>query len=95
MGLLQQLLNSPHTSSVLVVIGAILTVIGFYQVVRKGFALFFWLFLFAIGIVPLVYVYKGSDLDFISGNLVEAGSQIPEIKDDLLKVWCDKFDNNS
>jgi hypothetical protein len=91
----QQFLNSEHAEIIMLVVGSVLTVFGFIQVVRKGFALVFWLLLFAAGLIPLVYVFKGSDMDFLvstRNQVSEIGSRVPGIKDDVLKVWCDKLD---
>lgn len=92
---IQQILAHPQADFVLVVVGGVLTLIGFIQVVRKGFALFFWLLLFAAGLLPLMYVYQGSNMDFLANTrdkVADIGSLAPGIRDDVLKVWCDKLD---
>ena len=92
---IQQFLAYEHAEIFMLIGGTILTVFGFFQVVRKGLALVFWLFLFAAGLVPLVYVFKGSDMDFLESTrhqVTDLGANMPAIKDDVLKVWCDKLD---
>lgn len=91
----QEFLNHPHADVVLMVVGGLLTVIGFWMVVRKGLALLFALIIFGTGVIPLTYVFKGSDIDFLNnafGRIGEAGSIVPGIRDDVLKSWCDKLD---
>lgn len=79
----------------MLIVGALVAFLGFIQVVRKGFALVFWLVLFTAGMFPVVYVFKGSDVDFIASarsRVGDIGSLAPGIRDDVLKVWCDKLD---
>ena len=95
MAIVQEFLAYPHSDLIVLVAGGLLSIIGFYQVVRKGFALFFWLLLFAAGLIPVVYVFKGSDADFISQTreqIVGIGTLVPGIRDDVMRVWCDKLD---
>ena len=95
MELIQEFLAHPQSDLVLLVTGALLSLVGFIQVVRKGLALVFWLVLFAAGLFPLMYVFKGSDADFLTSardRVSDIGSMAPGIRDDVLKVWCDKLD---
>ena len=95
MALVQEFLAYPHSDLILLVAGGLLTIIGFLQVVRKGFVLFFWLLIFAAGLIPVIYVFKGSDADFLSqtrNQVVGIGNLAPGIRDDVIKVWCDKLD---
>ena len=95
MAVVQEFLAYPHSDLILLVAGGLLTIIGFLQVVRKGFLLFFWLLIFAAGLIPVVYVFKGSDVDFLSqtrNQVVGIGNLAPGIRDDVIKVWCDKLD---
>ena len=95
MAVVQEFLAYPHSDLILLVAGGLLTIIGFFQVVRKGFALFFWLLIFTAGLIPVVYVFKGSDVDFLSqtrDQVVGIGNLAPGIRDDVIKVWCDKLD---
>lgn len=95
MELIREFLAHPQSDLVLLVVGTLLTLVGFFQVVRKGFALVFWLVLFAAGLFPLMYVFKGSDADFLTNTrarVTDIGSMAPGIRDDVLKVWCDKLD---
>ena len=95
MATVQEFLAYPHSDLILLVAGGLLTITGFLQVVRKGFALFFWLLIFAAGLIPVVYVFKGSDADFLSqtrDQVVGVGNLAPGIRDDVIKVWCDKLD---
>ena len=75
--------------------GGLISLIGFFQVVRKGFALLFWLLLFAVGMFPVMYVFKGSDMDFLAQarqHVASVGSLAPGISDDVVRLWCDKLD---
>jgi len=95
MELVQQFLAHPQSDLVMLIVGSILSLIGFIQVVRKGFALVFWLVLFAAGMFPVMYVFKGSDVDFLTSAKNSVGditSLAPGIRDDVLKIWCDKLD---
>lgn len=95
MELVQQFLAHPQSELIMLVVGSVLSLIGFVQVVRKGFALVFWLVLFAAGMFPVMYVFKGSDVDFLTSarnSVSEIGNMAPGIRDDVLKVWCDKLD---
>lgn len=92
---IQQFLAHPQADFVLLIVGGLLALTGFIQVVRKGFALVFWLLLFAAGLLPVMYVFKGSDVDFLTSTrdkVADIGSLAPGIRDDVLKVWCDKLD---
>jgi len=92
---IEQFMAQPYADAILLVVGGLLSLIGFYKVVRKGFALVFWLILFAVGFFPVVYVFKGSDADFLAqarSSVEGIGSSVPAIKDDVLKIWCDKLD---
>jgi len=92
---IQQFLAHPQADFFLLIGGGLLTLVGFIQVVRKGFALFFWLLLFAAGLLPVMYVFKGSDADFLTSTrdrVADIGSLVPGVGDDVLKVWCDKLD---
>jgi len=92
---IQQLLAHPQADFVLLIVGGLLTLIGFIQVVRKGFALVFWLLLFAAGLLPVMYVFKGSDTSFLASTrdrVTDIGSLAPDIRDELLQGWCDKYD---
>ena len=62
----QQFMAQPYADAILLVAGGLLSIIGFYKVVSKGFALVFWLILFAVGMFPVMYVFKGSDVDFLA-----------------------------
>jgi len=95
MELIQQYLDHPNADTILLVVGIVLVTIGFVQVVRKGFALVFWLILFTAGILPLMYVFQGSDSDFLTDATTRVGSLVPGVADDVIKVWCDKLDQVS
>lgn len=95
MELVQQFLAYQHSDIIMLIAGSLLAFIGFVQVVRKGFALVFWLVLFAVGMFPVMYVFKGSDADFLASarnHVGDLGNLAPNIRDDVLKVWCDKLD---
>lgn len=95
MELVQQFLAHPQSELIMLIAGSLLSLLGFIQVVRKGFALVFWLVLFAVGMFPVMYVFKGSDVDFLASarnHVNDIGSLAPGIRDDVLKVWCDKLD---
>ena len=92
---IQQFLSQPYADVVLLIIGGLLALTGFVQVVRKGFALVFWLVLFAVGMFPVMYVFKGSDVDFLTStrdSVSNISGLAPGIRNDVLKVWCDKLD---
>jgi len=95
MELLQQFLEHPQAELVMLIGGGLLSLFGFIQVVRKGFALVFWLVLFAAGMFPVMYVFKGSDADFLASarnHVSDLGNMAPTVRDDVLKVWCDKLE---
>jgi len=82
---IEQFMAQPYADAILLVVGGLLSLIGFYNVVRKGFALVFWLILFAVGFFPVVYVFKGSDpVKQRPVNPVNSGGPSP----DILKNQC-------
>ncbi|MFK7860736.1 MAG: hypothetical protein AB8B64_18105 [Granulosicoccus sp.] len=98
MELVQQFLAHPQSEIIMLVVGSILALTGFIQVVRKGFALVFWLVLFAVGMFPVMYVFKGSDADFLTSarnHVTDIGNMAPNVADDVIKIWCDKLDEAS
>lgn len=95
MELVQQFLEHPQSGVFLFFGGLALSIFGFIQIVRKGLALVLYLMLFAVGMFPVMYAFKGSNVDFLANarsQLTEYGSLAPGIKDDVMKAWCDKLD---
>lgn len=91
----QEFLSHPHAEIAIGAFGAVMSAIGFFMIVRKGLALMFALLIFGMGIIPLTYVFKGSDVDFINTAVDRfgvAGSKVPGLSNDVLKSWCDKLD---
>ncbi len=95
MELVEQLLAHPQSGAFLFIGGLILSIFGFIQIVRKGLALVLYLMLFAVGMFPVVYAFKGSDMDFLANARAQVSdiSGLPMgLKDDVIKAWCNKLD---
>ena len=91
----QELLAHPMADTVMLLVGVLLVIVGFVQVVRKGLSLVLWLALFGIGLFSVTYVFKGSDIDFMThtqNQVADFGSLVPGIRDDVLELWCTKLD---